>query len=70
MELVKELVKKAIPSLSSDKMDELMAKLAELGVLCADDLIHVEALDIKDTLPLIQCRRLIKAFTTGEFLDF
>ncbi|KAJ4922354.1 hypothetical protein JOQ06_025891 [Pogonophryne albipinna] len=62
MELVKELVKKAIPSLSSDKMDALMARLVELGVQCEDDLILVEAPDIQDTLPLIQCRRLVKAF--------
>ncbi|KAK1880821.1 Cyanogenic beta-glucosidase [Dissostichus eleginoides] len=62
MELVKELVKKAIPSLSSDKMDALMARLVELGVQCEDDMILVEAPDIQDTLPLIQCRRLVKAF--------
>ncbi|KAJ4942908.1 hypothetical protein JOQ06_005420 [Pogonophryne albipinna] len=62
MELVKELVKKAIPSLSSDKMDALMARLVELGVQCEDDLILVEAPDIQDTMPLIQCRRLVKAF--------
>ncbi|KAJ4922159.1 hypothetical protein JOQ06_021740, partial [Pogonophryne albipinna] len=62
MELVKELVKKAIPSLSSDKMDALMARLVELGLQCEDDLILVEAPDIQDTLPLIQCRRLVKAF--------
>ncbi|KAF3834364.1 hypothetical protein F7725_025568 [Dissostichus mawsoni] len=62
MEPVKELVKKAIPSLSSDKMDALMARLVELGVQCEDDMILVEAPDIQDTLPLIQCRRLVKAF--------
>ncbi|KAI9540876.1 hypothetical protein NQZ68_036212 [Dissostichus eleginoides] len=42
MEPVKELVKKAIPSLSSDKMDALMARLVELGVQCEDDMILVE----------------------------
>ncbi|KAI9522499.1 hypothetical protein NQZ68_035343 [Dissostichus eleginoides] len=62
MEPVKELVKKAIPSLSSDKMDALMARLVELGVQCEDDMILVKAPDIQDTLPLIQCRRLVKAF--------
>lgn len=70
MELVKELVKKAIPSLSSDKMDALMARLVELGVQCEDDLILVEAPDIQDTLPLIQCRRLVKAFQGGTFFLF
>ncbi|XP_071062964.1 uncharacterized protein [Pseudochaenichthys georgianus] len=70
MELVKELVKKAIPSLSSDKMDALMARLVELGVQCEDDLILVKAPDIQDTLPLIQCRRLVKAFQGVGLLGF
>ncbi|KAJ4934255.1 hypothetical protein JOQ06_007055 [Pogonophryne albipinna] len=68
MELVKELIKKAIPSLSSDKMDALMARLVELGVQCEDDLILVEAPGIQDTLPLIQCRRLVKAFQGAAHL--
>lgn len=51
MELVKNYVKKAMPSLSSDQMDTLMAKLEELGVLSVDDLSLVDPEDIKDTLP-------------------
>lgn len=71
MELVKNYVKKAMPSLSSDQMDTLMAKLEELGVLSVDDLSLVDPEDIKDTLPFIQCKRFVravKALEPGEFL--
>ena len=61
MEPVKDLVTKAMPSLSSDQIDTLMAKLEELGVLCVDDLPLVDAVEIKDTLPLIQCKRFVRA---------
>uniref|UniRef100_A0A3P8P1Y1 Uncharacterized protein n=1 Tax=Astatotilapia calliptera TaxID=8154 RepID=A0A3P8P1Y1_ASTCA len=61
MELVKNYVKKAMPSLSSDQMDTLMAKLEELGVLSVDDLSLVDPEDIKDTLPFIQCKRFVRA---------
>ncbi|XP_070409973.1 uncharacterized protein [Nothobranchius furzeri] len=66
MELVKNYVKKAMPSLSSDKMDTLMAKLEELGVLSVDDLSLVDPEDIKDTLPFIQCKRFVRAVKALE----
>ena len=50
-----------MPSLSSDQIDTLMARLEELGVLCVDDLPLVDAVEIKDTLPLIQCKRFVRA---------
>lgn len=71
MELVKNYVKKAMPSLSSDQMDTLMAKLEELGVFSVDDLSLVDPEDIKDTLPFVQCKRFVravKALEAGEFL--
>ena len=61
MEFVKDVVKKAMPSLSSDQTDTLMAKLEELGVLSVDDLALVDVVEIKDTLPLIQCKRFVRA---------
>ncbi|XP_051799866.1 uncharacterized protein LOC110946856 isoform X2 [Acanthochromis polyacanthus] len=61
MEFVKDVVKKAMPSLGSDQMDALMARLEELGVLSVDDLALVDAVEIKDTLPLIQCKRFVRA---------
>ncbi|XP_076746250.1 uncharacterized protein LOC112435572 isoform X3 [Maylandia zebra] len=66
MELVKNYVKKAMPSLSSDQMDTLMAKLEELGVLSVDDLSLVDPEDIKDTLPFIQCKRFVRAVKALE----
>lgn len=69
MELVKDVVKKAMPSLSSDQMVTLMTRLEELGVLSVDDLTLVDAVDIKDILPLIQCKRFVRAiqeFQGGE----
>uniref|UniRef100_A0A3P8PSA4 Uncharacterized protein n=1 Tax=Astatotilapia calliptera TaxID=8154 RepID=A0A3P8PSA4_ASTCA len=66
MELVKNYVKKAMPSLSSDQMDTLTAKLEELGVLSVDDLSLVDPEDIKDTLPFIQCKRFVRAVKALE----
>jgi len=70
MELVKDMVKKAIPSLSNDLMDSLMARLELVGVNCVDDLSFVKIEDVDGILPPIQCRRLIQAFNSGKFLDF
>lgn len=47
MELVKEIVKKAMPSLSDDVMDSLMARLEEIGVNGVDDLNFVKTEDIR-----------------------
>lgn len=47
MELVKEIVKKAMPSLSDDLMDSLMARLEEIGVNGVDDLNFVKTEDIR-----------------------
>ncbi len=69
MEPVKELVKKTMPSLSSERLDALLARLEELGVTCVDDLIEVQAQDLERTLPIIQCRRLVRAFQAGKFLS-
>ena len=73
MELVNDLVKKAMPSLSSDQVATLMARLEELGVLSVDDLALVDAVEIKDTLPLIQCKRFVRAIQAlqaGEIFSF
>lgn len=59
MELVKELVRKAMPSLSNDLMDSLMARLEVIGVNSVDDLNFVKTEDVVGILPPIQCRRLI-----------
>ena len=72
MELVNDLVKKAMPSLSSDQVAALMARLEELGVLSVDDLALVDAVEIKDT-PLIQCKRFVRAIQAlqaGELFSF
>lgn len=68
MELVKELVKKAMPSLSDDILDSLMARLEEIGVNGVDDLNFVKTEDVDGILPPIQSRRLIRAFSAGKFL--
>lgn len=67
---MKELVQKVMPSLSSDLMDSLMARLEVMGVNCVHDLNFVKTEDIDGILPPIQCRRLIQAFSAGKFLDF
>lgn len=59
-----------MPSLSNDLMDSLMARLELIGVNSVDDLSFVKIEDVDGILPPIRCRRLIQAFSSGEFLDF
>ncbi|KAF4097911.1 hypothetical protein G5714_021919 [Onychostoma macrolepis] len=66
MEFVKEIVQKAMPSLSNDRMDSLMARLALIGVNGVDDLSFETIEDVDGILPPIQCRRLIQAFRLGD----
>lgn len=54
MELVKELVKKAMPLLSNDLMDLLMARLEVIGVNSVDDLNFVRIEDVNGILSPIQ----------------
>ncbi len=70
MEHVKELAQQAMPSLSNDMMDSVMAKLEVIGVNSVEDLGFVKTEDVDGILPPIQCRRLILAFSAGMFLDF
>lgn len=70
MELVKDIVGKAMPSLSNELMDSLMARLEKIGVDSVDDLSFVKIEDVDGILPPIQYRRLIQAFNSGTFLDF
>lgn len=65
---MKELVQKAMPSLSNHVMDSLMARLEEIGVSNVDDLNFVKTEDVDGILPPIQRRRLIQAFCAGKFL--
>lgn len=67
MELVKEIVQKAMPSLSNDRMDSLMGRLELIGVNGVDDFSFVKIEDVDGILPPIQCRRLIQAFGSGKF---
>ena len=66
MELVQELVRKAMAALSNDLMDSLMARLEVIGVNSVDDLNFVTMEDVEGILPPIQCRRLIQAFSAGK----
>lgn len=70
MEPVKELVRRAMPSISNDLMESLMARLELVGVNGLDDLTFVKTEDVDGILPPIQCRRLIQAFSAGKFLHF
>ena len=70
MEPVKELVKRVLPKLSSDTLEALLARLIELGVTSVEDLMDVEADDLKDlTLTLVQSRKLIRIFRAGKFFS-
>lgn len=65
MEVVRDVITRAMPLLANDDIDNLMACLKQIGVLSIDDMKLVTSDDVDGILPPIQCRRLIQAFTAG-----
>ena len=60
-------ISQALPNLSRDKHDEVLAHLQELGVGCEDDLKSVTIADLmeKNLLKKLQARNLVEFWKSG-----
>ncbi|XP_060786670.1 uncharacterized protein LOC132892416 [Neoarius graeffei] len=63
MEVVKNVITRAMPVLTTDVIEELMDHLKHIGVNSIDDMQYLTSEDLDGILPPIQRRRLIQAFT-------
>lgn len=68
MEVVKNVITRAMPVLTTDVIEELMDHLKHIGVNSIDDMQYLTSEDLDGILPPIQRRRLIQAFTAGKCL--
>lgn len=65
-EEISEIIKKYLPSLSDDRLHQLLEALQSSGVECVDDLKHVGEKEIQDVLPNVQTKKLIEGFKKGN----
>ncbi|GAA6101330.1 uncharacterized protein LOC113069875, partial [Tachysurus ichikawai] len=61
-EEVKHIILQALPSLSSDILQQIISSLQSSGLQCKEDLKYVQQEDLKDILPVIQIRKLLQMF--------
>ncbi|XP_073723452.1 uncharacterized protein [Misgurnus anguillicaudatus] len=59
---VTDVILRALPSLSSDILEQIVSNLQQCGLQCKDDLKYVQQDDLKDLLPVIQVRKLLEMF--------
>ena len=57
---IKDYVEKTLPELESDKLDDAVSFLKELGVIEAADIKLLDQSDLMPYFNLIQCRKLLK----------
>uniref|UniRef100_A0A3Q1GJG9 Uncharacterized protein n=1 Tax=Acanthochromis polyacanthus TaxID=80966 RepID=A0A3Q1GJG9_9TELE len=61
-EAIRNIILRALPSLSEEIQQKLVSTLESSGVECVDDLKYVQQEDIKELLPVIQQRKLLEQF--------
>ncbi len=64
-EEVERIILQALPSLSSDILQQIVSSLQSSGLQCKEDLKYVQQEDLKDILPVIQIRKLLQMFKSG-----
>ena len=57
---IRDYVEKTLPELDSEKLDDAVSFLKELGVIRSDDIKLLEQSDLMPCFNLIQCRKLLK----------
>jgi len=62
MEEIKKTLLSNIKNITGDLVNEVMAKLEELGCDCIDDCLLIREEDLCPPLKLIQCRKLLQAW--------
>lgn len=65
LEEVKDIILRALPTVSSDILEQIISNLQSCGLQCKDDLKYVQQEDLNDTLPVIQVRKLLQLFKSG-----
>ena len=63
---MEEAIKNVLPFLSEETMVALQHLLTDLGVRTAEDIDLLTAEDLRPVLPVVECRRLIRAFQKGN----
>jgi uncharacterized protein YqeY len=71
-EIIKEELKKYLPTLCDDVIENTVRKLIEqIGVSAVEDLTHVKEQDFSPHLKPIRARRVLEAWSkAGECADF
>ena len=65
-EEIKEIICKTLPDLSEEVQWQIISKLQSSGLESKEDLKYVQQEDIADLLPVIQLRKLLNAFKSGN----
>lgn len=63
---VKDIILRALPKLSSDVLQQILSKLQSSGLESKEDLQYVQQEDLSDVLPVIQLRKLLQVFKSGN----
>lgn len=60
------IIGKALPHITEETQWKIITKLESSGLESKEDLKCVQQEDIRDLLPVIQCRKLLNAFKLGK----
>uniref|UniRef100_A0A8P4K3W5 Sterile alpha motif domain-containing protein 3 n=1 Tax=Dicentrarchus labrax TaxID=13489 RepID=A0A8P4K3W5_DICLA len=67
---IKVIILKTLPNLSEDTQKQIITALEISGVESTEDLKYVQQDDLRDLLPVIQQRKLLKAFKMGKYYQY
>lgn len=65
---VQDIILGALPNLSSDVLQQILSKLQSSGLESKNDLQYVQKDDLQDLLPVIQLRKLLQVFKSGNVM--
>ncbi|KAL6486234.1 hypothetical protein MHYP_G00056260 [Metynnis hypsauchen] len=65
-EVIRQAILSVLPSLTEQTLSSLLEKLVSTGVECKSDLKLIKEEDLQELLRLIQCRKLLQAWSTEE----
>ncbi len=65
-EEIRSLILRVLPDLSEETQLQLISRLQCTGLESKEDLKYVQQEDIADLLPVIQLRKLLDAFKSGN----
>lgn len=62
---MEDTIKGALPYLEYESLNMILLHLTTMGVRTAEDMGFINAIDLRDLLPPVHCRKLIHAFRKG-----